>query len=74
MSGIYELGVNRIDRLIDKYGESFESNYRQGRWKIDVVYSDLERIPDPTFEENVEYMRDWLIRRNEWLLEHWELA
>ena len=69
-----ELGVNRIDRLIDKYGESFESNYRQGRWKIDVVYSDLERIPDPTFEENVEYMRDWLIRRNEWLLEHWGLA
>ena len=34
---------------------------------ITEKYSDYERIPFPTYEENVEYLREWLIRRHAWL-------
>ena len=68
-----ELGMNRIDRLVTMYGDSFARNYISKRdggagWQLTTVYSTLERIPDETYEENVEFLRSWLIRRNAWLL------
>lgn len=69
-----ELGKNRIDRLLSRYGESFCDNYERTLQKVDEAYSILERIPDDTYEENVEYMREWLIKRNAWLLETWGLS
>ena len=62
-----ELGESRIDVLLTRYGESFSKNYSDTNWKVDQKTSELERIPDKTFEENVEYMRNWLEKRHEWL-------
>lgn len=62
-----ELGESRIDVLLTRYGESFSKNYSDTNWKVDQKTSELERIPDKTFEKNVEYMRNWLEKRHEWL-------
>ena len=62
-----ELGESRIDVLLTRYGESFSKNYSDTNWKVDQKTSELERIPDKTFEKNVEYMRNWLEKRHGWL-------
>ncbi len=70
------LGLNKIDTLIDKYGTSFDRNNNEAGWSPNVVHHasmQLERHPDKTYEENVEFYRGWLKARNEWLLETWEL-
>ncbi|HPE95919.1 MAG TPA: CotH kinase family protein, partial [Bacillota bacterium] len=68
------LGKNRIDRLLSRYSESFYDNYERTWQRIDEAYSTLERIPDSTYTQNVEYMRQWLIKRNAWLLKTWGLS
>ena len=67
------LGKNYIDSTIEKYSGTIDRNYNEAGWKIGKVYSDLERIPDRTYEANVEFYRNWLMNRNEWLLKQWKL-
>lgn len=66
-------GKNYMDTVLDTYGDSFARNYDEAGWKVDVVYSSLERIPDKTYEQNVAYLRTWLKERNEWMLKNWGL-
>lgn len=68
------LGKNRIDSLIAENNMSFVRNYTQAGWSVNTVYSVLERIPNSTYEGNVEYLRDWLKKRNLWLLQNWGLG
>jgi hypothetical protein len=65
------LGENYIDKTIATYRESIDRNHGEAGWKPNMVYSRnyFERTPDNTYEENVEYYRNWLKDRNEWLLE-----
>lgn len=65
------LGKNQMDILLIKYGESFSKNFT--KWPVNNKDSLFERIPFQTFEENYEYLRTWLIKRNEWLLNTWKL-
>ncbi|MFT4144083.1 MAG: CotH kinase family protein [Mobilitalea sp.] len=60
-------GKNQIDLLIERFGKSFERNFTNTGWGFinDFI---LERVPESTFEGNVEYLRDWLKKRNEYLL------
>lgn len=67
-------GTNYIDRTIAENSASFGRNYSEAGWKIGVTYSDLERIPENTYEGNVEYLRTWLRERNDWLLGHWGIT
>ncbi len=67
------LGRNYIDTTVEKYWGSISRNYNEAGWKIGKVYSELERIPDKTYEENLEFFRSWLEKRNEWLLSKWDL-
>ncbi len=60
-------GQNKIDALLSRYGDALYRNYDEAGWSITEKYSDYERIPFPTYEENVEYLREWLIRRHAWL-------
>ena len=66
-----ELGKNQIDRLIDENRAAIERNNEI--WQMDTAYSIYEMKPLPTFEENVEFFREWLQRRNEFLLEYFDL-
>ncbi|MBR3811473.1 MAG: CotH kinase family protein [Agathobacter sp.] len=71
-----ELGQNYIDKTIETYNGTISRNYGEAGWKPNRIYcftSFLERRPDSTYEENVEFLRVWLKNRNEWLLEEWDL-
>ena len=67
-------GESYIDNVLEAYGSSFERNYTDAGWQIDRVYSTLERVPDKTYLENVEYLRNWLKQRNSWLIKEWNLS
>lgn len=68
------LGENYIDRTVEKYWGTISRNYNEAGWKIAKIYSELERVPDTTYEANLEYYREWLSKRNEWLLDEWGLS
>jgi len=63
-----ELGKNQIDNLIETYRDAIDRNNEI--WTMMVPYSIYEMKPLPTYEENVEFYRDWLKRRNEFLLSY----
>ncbi len=70
------VGDNKIDTYIGTYQSSFDRNNNEAGWKPDRVYHSsmqLERDPDPTYEQNVAFYRHWLEKRNEWLLDEWGL-
>ena len=64
-----ELGVNRIDNIINIYGEDFKHNFTI--WDVSYRYGPNSKIPLSTYEENVEFLRSWLINRNNWLKNEW---
>lgn len=66
-------GQNYIDRTVSAASGSIARNWQAG-WDPSVKYEIYMRIPDATYEQNVEYFRDWLRRRNEWLLAEWGLT
>ena len=65
---------NKIDALLSRYGDAIRRNYEEAGWSITAKYSDYERIPFPTYEENVEYLREWLVRRHAWLKSYFGIA
>lgn len=68
------LGQNYIDRTIASASTSISRNFKEAGWNVGWKYSTYMRIPESTYEANVEYFRDWLRRRNEWLLSNWNLT
>lgn len=67
IENIYREG-GLIDQYLREFGASFKRNYAECGWSLTTTYCpyELER-PFPTFGENVEYLRDWLRRRDTWL-------
>ncbi|MBO4452340.1 MAG: CotH kinase family protein, partial [Clostridia bacterium] len=69
---VYEdnaLGKNLIDRTVEKYSSVIDRNYTI--WSIYTKYSELERAPLGSYGEEIEYMRDWFRRRNNWFTNRW---
>lgn len=67
------LGRNYIDTTVEKYKGTITRNYTEAGWIVGKVYSELERIPDKTYDANVEFFRNWLNKRNAWLLKQWDI-
>lgn len=77
ITNLYEdniLGQNYIDRTIQSISTSIARNFSEAGWNPGVKYAQYMRIPETTYDANVKYFRDWLKRRNAWLLSHWGLA
>lgn len=64
------LGRNRIDNILDLYREDIDNNY--SIWNVSKRYYPISKQPLGTYDENVEYLRQWLINRNEWLKNEWK--
>ena len=66
------LGQNRIDSLYASAKACIEANYDYDvtRWKIGTRYRELERKPESTYEGNLEFLREWLRQRNQWILDN----
>jgi Spore coat assembly protein len=63
-----------IDRYIEEFGASFLRNYTDTDYSLTAEYSPYERTkPDSTYEENVEWLRMWLFKRDMWLREYFGL-
>ena len=62
-----------IDTLVAEYGEIFTRNFTRTEWKANKWWINLQQQPKSTFSANVEYLRDWLSTRNEWLTAHYDL-
>lgn len=61
---------SRIQYLLDAYGESFYRNWTETKWKEDSLYTTYGAQPLKTFDENVDSLKKWLKKRNEWLLKN----
>lgn len=65
-----ELGDNRIDCLLAEFGEGFYANY-DGVWNINHKDSDFECRPVGNYTACINYLRDWLRERNNWMKSEW---
>ena len=70
------LGKNQIDSLVDANRESFDREYKQNEtdynagWDVYACYSQYAGESKGDYDENVKYLREWLEKRNAWLLEN----
>lgn len=67
-----ELGTNRIDATLNMYEPGIKNNYTI--WDEGKRYGANGMKPYASYEENVEYLRQWIINRNEWLKEQWKIV
>lgn len=58
-----ELGVNRIDALLDEFFPYIRRNYAEGGWSIKEVYCPYEHTPSGTYDGEILFLREWLKRR-----------
>ena len=65
-----EIGKCKIDQLVETFGKEISYNYSV--WSTSDVYSELERVPtDGTYVSEILYLKNWLKKRNEWLLDYY---
>ena len=72
--------VNSIDYLKNRFGASFERNYKSksqlgAGWPIrfEDGYSFAAESNWQTWEDPIEFLRNWLNRRNTWMCEQWNI-
>lgn len=61
-----------IDSLSAEYSDVFERNYTDAGWKIRYLIN-VMMYPLPTYEENLEFFKNWCIERDSWLSEFYEI-
>ncbi len=65
-----ELGQNRIDSLLGEYREDIDRNYTV--WSTKKAYNLYEHRPvDGTYDGEIEYLKEWLKKRNQWLYDYY---
>lgn len=68
------LGQNRLDAYLDQVGNELKSNYTGAGWSLSTPDSVYEyHSPEGDYTGNVELLRQWLIRRINWLDEQWSV-
>ncbi len=64
-----ELGRSKLDSLLDEYYDEIERN--NSIWSVKEKFSSYEHKPIGTYDGEIDYLRDWLKNRNEWLYNHY---
>lgn len=71
LKNVFESG-GFIDKTIDSYGSIFNRNFASREeggawWKITRLYDTVQYPPFSTYQENVDYLKNFLKNRYEWL-------
>lgn len=66
-------GESYLTRMTAQYEKTIARNYSEAGWSIRRKYSELEHVPVGSYEGEIEYLRKWLEKRNDWLLDQWGL-
>lgn len=72
LNSIYKEG-GLIDSTIEIYGSIFKRNYSKledggAGWDVSLLQDTLQTIPFKTYEENVDYLKEFLSNRYNWLI------
>lgn len=74
------VAVNSINNLIETYGNSFARNYmskdlKGAGWRVnqDDGYSYAAESGWQTWMDPIDFLRDWLTRRNNWICQEWDI-
>ena len=74
-----KLGKNKIDSILDYFHDSFHRNFSDSGWAycdtLGITDNQERRqlscpynpIPLPTFDENIHFLKEWIIKRNQYL-------
>lgn len=68
-----ESSLSLINQYTQKYEATFNRNFTWTEWSFGHHMHDYMRVPEDTYEKNVNYLKEWLKHRNEWLLKHLEI-
>ena len=61
----------QLDTLSEQYSELFERNATV--WRVSKWLYNYQRKPLATYQENLDYLKNWLSERNAWLYDEWDL-
>lgn len=56
-----------IDSLAEEYSAEIERNYTETPWKVTRHWSVYQKKPLPTYQENLDFFRNWCLNRFVWL-------
>lgn len=56
-----------IDTLYQEYSEIFARNYAPGCWPVSWRWTNLQKEPFATYEENLDFLKNWYKERHEWV-------
>lgn len=62
-----------IDSVTEQYYPVFQRNFDETEWDLNTQYKSLMRVPVGDYFDNVNYLRDWLRERNEWLSSYYDI-
>lgn len=61
-----------IDNLAEEYADVFRRNYTDAGWSIRYLIN-VMMYPLPTYEENLEFFKNWCVERHKWLGSFYEI-
>ena len=56
-----------IDSLAEEYSAEIERNFTETPWKVTKQWSIYQKKPLPTYQENLDFFRNWCMDRFIWL-------
>ena len=69
LTNIYSEG-GVMDKFLADYKNVINRNYSDAGWKVGRYWINIQKYPLPTYQENVDYLRNWLKLRAEWIADY----
>ena len=56
-----------MDTFLSDYQNVISRNYNEAGWKVNRYWVNVQKVPLATYDENLDFLRDWLRTRTTWL-------
>ena len=73
LQSIYEEN-GEIDTLCSNYELLFSRNFKEAGWKVSSYLINVMMRPLPTYEENLDFLKDWCRTRHDWLYDYFDIG